>query len=228
MSQSAEPMRPFDLSRSANWKRVDESDDGNFYQDPRLVVHVDDHFIATLSRFYGQTLPSGAVILDLMSSYKSHLPADYQPGKVVGLGMNEAELKANRQLNEYTVQNLNQNPTLPYAAASFDAVLNTVSVQYLRRPIEVFREVGRVLKPGGLHILSFSNRMFPTKAVQIWRELGEPERVALVQQYFAESGTFEPPQVFTDVASRQAGNKLWASLFNTQDPVYIVWGAKKK
>ncbi len=227
MSQTAEPFRRFDLSRQANWKRVDESDDGNFYQQPRLVVHVDDHFIATLGRFLSENLPPGALILDLMSSYKSHLPTDYQPGRVVGLGMNEPELRANPQLNEYRVQNLNQNPQLPYTDNSFEVVLNTVSVQYLQRPVEVFREVGRVLKPGGLHIVSFSNRMFPTKAVQIWRELDEPERVYLVQQYFAESGAFQPPQIFTDLDSNQRGGSIWASLFAAKDPVYIVWSAKK-
>ncbi len=227
MTQSLNPAEPFDLSRRANWNRVDESDDGGFYRDPRLVVHVDDHFIATLSRFYAEHLPPGGVILDLMSSYKSHLPTDYKAGRVVGHGMNEVELKANNQLDEYVVQNLNKNPKLSFEDNSFDAVLNTVSVQYLRQPVEVFREVGRVLKPGGLYIVSFSNRMFPTKAVQIWRELNEGDRVALVQQYFAESGAFELPQVFQQPPNRQ-GRATFSMFFTSNDPVYIVWSRKKQ
>ena len=219
------PERPFDLSRPTNWRRVDESDDGNFYTDPRLVVHVDDHFIATLTRFYAEKLPPNGVLLDLMSSYKSHLPTDYRATRVVGLGMNEVELRANGQLTEYGVQNLNKNPQLPFEDATFDAVLNTVSVQYLMRPVESFREVGRVLKPGGLYITSFSNRMFPTKAVQIWRELDEARRVSLVQQYFAEAGNFEPSQVFTDPDAGQS-NGLRSFFFAAHDPVYIVWAVK--
>ncbi len=213
---------PFDLSRPANWRRVDESDDGNFYHDPRLVVHVDEYFINRLSQFLGEYLAPGAVVLDMMSSYKSHLPLDYKPARLVGQGMNEVELKANRQLTDYFVQNLNKNPRLPQADHTFDAVINTVSVQYLTNPVEVFREVGRVLKPGGRFILSFSNRMFPTKAVQLWRELEEPERVALVRQYFIEAGNFGPSQVFSDVSS-QTG---WASLFSGHDPVYVVWAER--
>lgn len=218
--------RPFDLSQPSHWKRVDESQDTGFYHDPRLVVHVDDHFIARLGRFLAEHLPPDATMLDLMSSYKSHLPAGYKPGRVVGHGMNEVELRANSQLTEYFLQDLNQNPRLPFEDAAFDVVLNTVSVQYLVRPIEVFREVGRVLKPGGLYIVSFSNRMFPTKAVQIWRELEEQERILLVEQYFTESGGFEPPEVFIEVDNRQGGG-LWASLFGGHDPVYVVWACKK-
>ena len=227
MSQSsAEGLPRFNLLRRENWRRVDESDDGNFYDQPRLVVHVDDHFIATLGRFLAEILPPQAVMLDLMSSYKSHLPAGYRPGKVTGLGMNEVELKANRQLDDYVIHNLNKQPQLPFEDNTFEVALNTVSVQYLLHPVEVFREVGRVLKPGGMHIVSFSNRMFPTKAVEIWRELDESQRVFLVMQYFNDSGAFEPAQVFTEI-DRRGGGGLWPALFGGNDPVYIVWGRKK-
>ncbi len=224
MSQSIEQFPHFDLSRPTNWRRVDETDDGSFYVQPRLVVHVDDHFIKTLREFLAAKLPPQAAILDLMSSYKSHLPAGYQAAKVVGLGMNAVEMKANNQLTEYVVQNLNQNPQLPFEDASFEVVLNTVSVQYLKQPIAVFKEVGRVLKPGGLHIVSFSNRMFPTKAVQIWRELEEAERVYLVSQYFEESGAFAQAQVFSDLDQRPQSR--WQTLFASSDPVYIVFAEK--
>ncbi len=226
MSHSDKPQH-FNLAQPSNWERVDESTDSRFYQDPRLVVHVDEHFIAVLGRFFAANLPPGGRILDLMSSYKTHLPAEYNPGFVVGHGMNEIELQANDQLNQYVIQDLNHNPVLPFEAVNFDAVINTVSVQYLRRPLEVFREVGRVLKPGGLFIVSFSNRMFPTKAVTLWRNLQEPERVALVRQYFEESRTFETPQVFTDIDTRHHSGSIFASFYASKDPVYIVWGIKK-
>lgn len=227
MSVQGQNFRYFDLSRPANWRRVDESDDGNFYVDPRLVVHVDENFIETLGRFFAEHLPPDSTILDIMSSYKTHLPASYSRGKVIGLGMNAAEMQANDQLSEFMVQNLNKNPKLPFPDATFDAVLNTVSVQYLTRPVEVFREVGRVLKPGGQYIVSFSNRMFPTKAVQIWRELDEPERVALVEQYFDESKMFEPAEVFQQINGGQPGTNFWSSFFSSKDPVYIVSARKK-
>jgi SAM-dependent methyltransferase len=226
MSHSGKPHH-VNLAQPSNWERVDESNDTRFYLDPRLVVHVDEHFIAALGHFFAARLPPGGVILDLMSSFKSHLPAEYNPGFVVGHGMNEIELQANDQLNQYFTQDLNLNPVLPFKSGHFDAVLNTVSVQYLRRPLEVFREVGRVLKPGGLYIVSFSNRMFPTKAVALWRNLPEPGRVALVQQYFEESGAFEPAQVFSELDTNHHSGSIWASFYATKDPLYIVWSIKK-
>jgi len=221
--------RPFDLSKPQNWRKADESNDDNFYVDPRLVVHVDEHFIETLGQYFAEHLPPQATILDIMSSYKTHLPATYPRGKVYGLGMNQAEMQANNQLNEVIVQNLNLNPKLPYPDATFDAVLNTVSVQYLVKPLEVFREVGRVLKPGGQYIVSFSNRMFPTKAVQIWRDANEPARLALVEQYFNETGLFEPPEFFEEIDSKSQGQggNFWSMLFTPKDPVYILNGKKR-
>ncbi len=229
MSEQAYPsnQHPFDLSKRQNWQRVDESDDGKFYVDPRLVVHVDEHFIARIGRYFVEHLPPRATVLDLMSSYKTHLPPAYAKGQVIGLGMNAVEMKANNQLDEFSVQNLNKNPKLPFADASFDAVLNTVSVQYLTNPLAVFQEVGRVLKPSGQHIVSFSNRMFPTKAVEIWRESSEEERVLLVEQYFAESGMFEPAEVFEEIDRKHHSGSLLATLFGASDPVYIVNGKRR-
>ncbi|MEI6043157.1 MAG: methyltransferase domain-containing protein [Chloroflexota bacterium] len=216
----------YDLSKRHYWQRVDETSDNNFYHDPRLVVHVDEHFIATLGLYFTEHLLPHATLLDLMSSYKTHLPADYKRGRVVGLGLNAVELQSNAQLDEYIIHDLNQHPTLPYPDATFDVVLNTVSIQYLIHPLEVFREVGRVLKPGGSHIVSFSNRMFPTKAVQIWRELSELERVVLVKQYFTEAGLFEPPEEFEEIDHQHHSGGFLALLYGSKDPVYIV-SAKK-
>lgn len=213
----------FDLNNSANWRRVDESDDGVFYQPPRLVVHVDEHFLATLTNYYAEHLQTGMQVLDMMSSYKSHLPTSLKLGHVSAQGMNRVELEANPQLDDFVVQDLNRNPLLPYPDNSFDAVLNTVSVQYLKRPIEVFREVGRVLKAGGQYIVSFSNRMFPTKAVAIWRENSDAGHVALVQQYFQASAMFDAPELFQGADSKGSN---W--FFNAKDPVFILNGRKKE
>lgn len=219
--------RYFDLSKPDNWRRVDESNDNNFYVDPRLVVHVDENFITTLGRYFAEHLAPKATILDLMSSYKTHLPTDYVRDQVIGLGMNAVEMQANDQLSKFSLQNLNRNPKLPYPDATFDVVLNTVSVQYLTNPVEVFREVGRVLKPGGQYIVSFSTRMFPTKAVQIWRESSEAERIVLVEQYFDEAGLFEPIEVFEKPDGGSSGSNLWTMFFASKDPVYILNGKRR-
>jgi SAM-dependent methyltransferase len=226
MSQSTGQFPRYDLSQRDNWRRVDESEDGDFYRQPRLVVHVDNHFITTLGKFLLDKLPPGADILDLMSSFKSHIPAEYPPGVVTGLGLNRAELQANEQLDEYVVHDLNRDQHLPFKDASFEVVLNTVSVQYMLHPVEVFQEVGRLLKPGGLFIVSFSNRMFYTKAIQLWRDLDEKERTFLVMQYFIDSDAFQAPQIFYDMASRSSLGFLDA-IFGVNDPVYIVWGQRR-
>ncbi len=144
-----------------DFTRQDETDDGNFYIAPRMVVHIDDVAIATATDAIRRYVPANGRVLDIMSSFRSHLPEEAQYAEVVGLGMNEAELKANTRLTRFVVQNLNKNPQLPFEDGRFDAVINTVSVQYLKRPVEVFREVARVLKPNGVSLVSFSDRMFP-------------------------------------------------------------------
>jgi SAM-dependent methyltransferase len=216
-----------DLKNPAMFAKVDDSPDEQFYIEPRLVVHTDDHFIETLSHFFSLHLPPQAQILDLMSSYKSHLPTDYKPAKVIGLGMNAPEMQTNSQLTEFVIHNLNINPILPFPDASFDVVLNTVSVQYMTHPVEVFREVGRVLKPDGLCIISFSNRMFATKAVYIWRALSEERRVDLVKQYLAEAGNFDLLEVTEDIDKRHHSGGILALLYNSKDPVYIIAARRK-
>jgi SAM-dependent methyltransferase len=173
------------------FRRVDDSDDEVFYSTPRLVVHIDDGAIAKVGAIYARLLPQGGAILDLMSSWRSHLPAHLRPARVVGLGMNRAEMEDNPGLTEIVIHNLNRVPRLPFADAEFDGAVVTVSVQYMTAPLETFAEVGRVLKPGAPFIVTFSNRMFPTKAVAIWQNLDDYDHVKLVARYFMESGGFE-------------------------------------
>jgi hypothetical protein len=168
--------------------KLDEEPDELFYEPPRLVTHIDDNAIAALTEFYRRVLPAGGVLLDLMSSWVSHLPPEIVYAEVIGYGMNATELAANPRLTRWFVQNLNRDPRLPLAAASVDAAMVCVSIQYLQRPVAVLREVLRVVRPGGPLVVSFSNRCFWTKAVAIWRALGDDGHIALVERYLRTSG----------------------------------------
>ena len=170
------------------FRKEDTGDDAEFYAGARLVAHIDEPAIRALTAYYRATLPAGGVLLDLMSSWVSHLPPEMAFAEVIGQGMNADELKANPRLTRSFVQNLNRNPVLPLEADSCDAALCCVGVQYLQRPVEVFAEVLRVLRPGAPCIVSFSNRCFPTKAVAIWRSLDAQGHAALVRLYFERAG----------------------------------------
>lgn len=168
--------------------RQDEGDDLAFYAPPRLVTHIDDAAVAALSGRYGKLLPENGRVLDLMSSWVSHLPAEHGSAEVVGHGMNARELAANAQLDRWFVQDLNREPHLPLDTDHFDAALCCVGVQYLQRPVEVFAEVRRVLRANAPFIVSFSNRCFPTKAVAVWRALDTAGHAALIELYLARAG----------------------------------------
>ena len=175
--------------------KLDSSDDKLFYSSPRFVTHVDEGFIQQLKDLYRERLKPNTRIFDMMSSWVSHLPEEMQFAHVEGHGLNAEELARNPQLNHYFVQSLNENPKLPLPDQDFDAVLNCVSVQYLQYPEAVFTEIYRILKPGGVAIFSFSNRMFYEKAIQVWRDGSEASRVQLVKSYFESVPGFSPPEV---------------------------------
>ena len=182
---------PFsDLPQPA-FRKIDDTDDSVFYAPARLVTHIDAAAIAALTAFYSSAIPSGGVILDLMSSWVSHLPPDLAAGEIIGHGMNAVELAANPRLSRWFVQDLNRDPVLNLADAQCDAALCCVSVQYLQNPIAVFAEVVRVLRPGAPFIVSFSNRCFPTKAVAVWHGLNGEGRARLVAGYCAQAGFSE-------------------------------------
>lgn len=168
--------------------KQDAGDDLAFYTPPRLVRHIDDGATAALEVFYRRILPERGRLLDLMSSWVSHLPGDSEYAEVVGHGMNEIELAANPCLARWFVQNLNDDPMLPLNDHAFDAAMCCVGVQYLQQPLAVFSEVRRVLVPGASFIVSYSNRCFPTKAVAIWRALDIEGQASLVQLYLARTG----------------------------------------
>ena len=170
------------------FRKEDRGDDAEFYAPARLVTHIDEAATRALSAFYRPTLPAGGVLLDLMSSWVSHLPPEVAFTEVIGGGMNAEELRANPRLSRSFVQNLNRNPILPLEAESCDAALCCVGVQYLQHPLEVFTDILRVLRPGAPFIVSFSNCCFPTKAVAIWRSLDAQVHAALVRLYLERAG----------------------------------------
>ncbi|PMB18952.1 class I SAM-dependent methyltransferase [Fischerella thermalis] len=183
------------LLRPEQRTKLDADDDKQFYSFPRFVTHVDEGFIQQLTDLYRDRLQPNTRILDMMSSWVSHLPEEMQFAHVEGHGLNAEELAHNPRLNHYFVQDLNENPRLPLPDQDFDAVLNCVSVQYLQYPEAVFSEIYRVLKPGGIAIISFSNRMFYQKAIQAWRDASEATRVELVKGYFQSVPGFTTPEV---------------------------------
>jgi SAM-dependent methyltransferase len=195
------------------FRRTDEGPDEEFYQTPRLVTHIDDRAIAAVTQLYREFFPADGEILDLMSSWISHLPPEVEYRRVIGLGMNEVELRRNERLDSYVIQNLNTNPILPFGSAEFDGAGICVSVDYLTRPREVLREVGRVLKADAPVVITFSNRCFPTKAVEIWHRLDDAGRLRLVEGYLQEAGNFR------DINSLDRSPRR---LFS--DPLYAVVG----
>lgn len=195
---------------SEDFSRDDESDDALFYTHPRLVTHIDEYATKALTEWYDSNLPRGAVsILDVCSSWISHFPENLTDMRVVGVGMNFDELRANKQLTEAVVQDLNKNPKLPFMNGEFDAVVNAVSVDYLNKPLELFAEFRRVVRSEGLVAMSFSNRMFWTKAIRRWTQASEFQRLLICASYFHFSG-------FRDVKAQRidAGRG---------DPMYVVY-----
>jgi SAM-dependent methyltransferase len=203
-----EPIPGDGLFAPAAYARQDESTDDAFYLLPRRVVHIDDAAIAALGRLYAEVLPASGRLLDLMSSWRSHLPEGFH---AVGLGMNADEMADNPQLTRLVVHDVNRDPRLPFGDGEFDGATCAVSVQYLVHPLRVFREVARVLRPGAPFVVSFSNRCFPTKAVAIWLSMTDEEHAELVHAYFDAAGGF------VEVTDEDRSSDRYG------DPLYAVW-----
>ena len=200
-----------------SFKKDDETNDEFFYVEPRLVVHIDDNAINSIQSYYSEVLPENATVLDLMSSWKSHFPTNKQFKKTVGLGLNPIEMENNPRLDEFFVQNINVDPTLSFKANYFDAVVIVVSIQYVSKPIELFQEIARILKPDSSCHVIYSNRMFPTKAVWLWKALSDDMRAQLIASYFHSTNNFGKPEfkTITEVSD------------SSIDPVFVVSSKKQ-
>ena len=236
---------------TADLNRIDNTDDSNFYDAPRFVTHIDDSAISALTKYYQEEFSALNLdkvdVLDLCSSWISHLPKDIQYGKVVGVGMNEEELKANKQLTDYSVQDMNKTPTLKqFEDNSFDVICNVVSVDYLTKPLEIFREMHRILRPNGMALMSFSNRCFPTKAIAMWLQADDIGRLTIVGSYYHYSAKWKSIEAL-DLKERQEAPRrpstqeifanpalglAWMNAAgevaknNAGDPMFVVKGVK--
>ena len=208
-------------------QRPEGPDDAVFYASPRLVQHLDAEAEGQVRALYGCLLTDGSDVLDLMASWDSHLPDALGSCRVTGLGMNGEELDRNAILRVRTVHDLNARPVLPYDDASFDAVVCTASVEYAIHPVALFREVARVLRPGGLFALTFSDRWFPPKATQPWPEIHPFERMGLVLEYFRAAEAFT--EYHTE--SRRGWPRPVSDPYFPQkreaDPLQAVWGRRR-
>ena len=210
------------------FSRLDDRDDTLFYETDRFVSHLDSLALSTVEKLIGQLIVEDRPhILDLMAGWDSHIPSTLNPSRVVGLGLNENELKENKALTEIVIHDLNKAPCFPFPANAFDVIINTVSVDYMTSPVRVFQEAGKILKPGGLFLVIFSNRFFPKKVVKIWREASEEERVILVEEMFSVAGVFDQPAVFTSKGKPRPKDDKYAHLGIPSDPVYAVYAEKR-
>jgi SAM-dependent methyltransferase len=187
--------------------RADASPDAAFYRPLRLVTHIDDRAIAAVGALYDELQMDGEV-LDLMSSWVSHF--NRKPRHLTVLGMNDDELAANPQAQARVVHDLNADPVLPFPDDSFDAAVCCVSVDYLVRPIEVFADVARVVRPGGPFVCTFSNRCFPTKAIRGWLASSDAQHGEIVAEYFRRSKGFDEPVIQRRTPEGHFGDPLWA------------------
>jgi Methyltransferase domain len=210
------PFEPKDFSRE------DDNDDGAFYTVPRLVYHIDEPAVASLTQYYRKNIKPKSKILDICSSWVSHYPVEFKDtmSRISGSGMNGMELKFNDQLTDFEAKNLNKDPTLPYPDNTFDVVTCVVSIDYLINPIQVLKEVNRVLKPGGKIIISQSNRCFPTKAIRMWLGMNDRQHLELINAYFQYAGGYDERQAFDITATVPNGEY--------RDPMFIIETTKSQ
>ncbi len=206
--------------------REDETADAVFYGKPRMVQHMDDTALNVIRDLYGRFVRPEMQVLDMMASWDSHLPVGRSMPRVTGLGLNAFELEQNQALAGYRVHDLNADPVLPLPRKAFDVVLCTGSVEYLTAPLAVFAQVARVLRPGGHFIVTFSNRWFPPKAIALWPQLHEFERMGLVLEYFRESKAFADLRTFSVRGLDRPPQDKYFGQLRYADPVYAVWGRR--
>jgi SAM-dependent methyltransferase len=207
---------PERFERPDFFARTDASPDPQFYSWPRFVTHIDDYAIGMVGALYEELGIDGEV-LDLMGSWVSHFRT--APARLTVLGLNAEELAANPLASDTVVHDLNADPRLPFGACAFDSAVCCVSVDYLTRPVEVFSEVARVLRPGGVFVCTFSNRCFPTKAIRGWLYSTDEGRCRIVESYFSLSGRWEEALSGRRTPPGHAGDPLMAVWARRSDRV---------
>jgi len=225
--QAARPELNTDFFGGNPFARLDSEPDARFYETPRLVQHLDATAIGRVRELYRRFLSPRMKVLDLMSSWTSHLPEDVDGLEVTGLGMNREELERNPRLTERVIHDLNTDPKLPLRDAQFDAVICTVSVEYLIHPFDIFREVARVLKPAAPFVVTFSDRWFPPKVIALWSELHPFERMALVTEYFRHSGEYVNLATESIRGLPRPADDKYADRLGLSDPVFAVWAHRR-
>ncbi|MGB0751979.1 MAG: class I SAM-dependent methyltransferase [Gammaproteobacteria bacterium] len=225
--QLTRPVPLDELAQNPLFSREDENDDAVFYAPPRMVQHIDSWARETMAGVFSEQLAQRAHVLDLMSSWVTHLPGDRDDLMLHGLGMNERELAANPRLSQFVVHDLNNEPALPFEPGSLDAVICAVSIEYTKRPVGIFRAVRDVLKPGGVFINAFSDRCFPTKAIKLWAELHPFERMAFVASCHEAAGGYDKASTFALAGAPRPPDDDYAMQIPDADAVYAVWARKR-
>lgn len=222
--QARTPDAPVAFFKPEAFRRMDERSDAMFYAQPRMVSHLDTTTRAEIAKLYADFLKPGMKVLDLMSSWQSHLPTSIANLEVTGLGMNAEELKANPQLTDYCTQDLNSEPILPFDHDSFDLVICTASIEYLTQPLILMEEIRRVLKPEQAFVVTFSERWFPPKAIGVWSYLHPYEKLHFVADFFHQTDGFEQIHTFSLRGLPRPNDDLYYQKMPASDPVYAVWG----
>ena len=204
--------------------KLDGSDDALFYSEPRFVHHLDAGFRVTLTQLYRERIPPCAVVLDLMSSWVSHLPEEIVYDEVIGHGLNDEELEANPRLDRHWVQNLNRDQLLPLEDASVDVTLIVAGWQYLQQPEAIAAELLRVTRPNGALICAFSNRMFFSKAPQIWTDGDDRDHLTYVATVLMAQG-WPKPEI---IAEQTRGQGVMGLLGGKGDPFFAVVANKPR
>lgn len=212
---------PTDFAGPDAFSREDEAPDIEFYAQPRKLIHIDTVCARRIQALYRTVLPENARVLDLMAGWRSHLPDTVQ--SAVGLGMNAEELADNPQLAERIVKDINADPTLPFADASFDALVCTVSFEYLTQPHQIVAEARRVLKPGGMFAVTLSNRYFPPKVIKLWTQLHPMERMAWVGTLIKQAG-FRKVETYIERGLKRPRDDRYADTLTESDPLFATWG----
>mgnify|MGYP001083729008 CR=1 FL=1 len=218
-------MTDFEFDNPEAFKRQDETDDTIFYKEPRITTHIDSKCHENLINLYRRILPNNGKVLDLMSSVQSHIPEENNY-YVIGLGLNNEEMKQNRILKDRVIHDLNKNPTLPFNNEEFDVVICDLSIDYVTKPLEIAREIRRILKPEGIVTFSFSNRYFLPKVIKLWVDLHEFERMGYVLEILLRTGGFKDFKTFSyRNYKRPYDDKYYGCTF-LSDPLYVVYAKK--